>query len=82
LLSKDSRGQTAWHKAVLYGNKEIWEKLWSWAREEQVNLKDDLLLSKDMEGQTPWHIAALYGNKDTLEILRACGREVQVNFKY
>jgi ankyrin repeat protein len=82
LLSKDSKGQTAWNLAARNGKKKILEKLWSWGTEEQVNLKYDLLLSKDLEGQTVWHLAQRNNNKYILEQLRTWGREVQVNFEY
>jgi hypothetical protein len=36
-------GLTAWNIAAENGKKEILEKLWSWGREEQINLKDELL---------------------------------------
>jgi endo-1,4-beta-D-glucanase Y len=65
--------------AAIIGNKDILEKLWSWGREVQVNLKDDLLLAKGRNGVTAWDMAAHYGNKDILEKLWNWGREVQVN---
>ena len=52
LLSKNRYKQTAWHIAACNGYKEIVEKLWLWAREQQIDFQDDLLLAKDQGGQS------------------------------
>jgi hypothetical protein len=37
--------------------ENILDKLWSWGREVQVNLRDDLLLAKGIDGLTAWKMA-------------------------
>ena len=46
LLARGFYVQSAWHLAAVRGNTEILEKLWSWGREVQVNLKDYLIASQ------------------------------------
>jgi len=58
LLAEDVEGQTAWHMAAWHSYKEILVNLWFWARNLQLNLKDDLWLLKYLAGQSAWHIAA------------------------
>jgi len=61
MLAEDVEGQTAWHLAVWCCYKEILVNLWVWARNLQLNLKDDQLLLKYFDGQSAWHIAAWHG---------------------
>jgi hypothetical protein len=42
-------GQTARPIAACHGYKEILEKLWFWAREQQTDLQYDLLLVKNQD---------------------------------
>jgi ankyrin repeat protein/Ni2+-binding GTPase involved in maturation of urease and hydrogenase len=81
LRAGDRNGQTACHLAAKSGHTRTLQKLWGWAREVQLNLKDDMLLAKDKDGQTAWHIAAWRGYKQILENLWGWAREVQVNLK-
>jgi ankyrin repeat protein len=81
LLYKDTYSGNAWQFAASSGHIKTLETLWSWGREVQVNLKDDLFLPKDWNGQTAWDVAAENGNKEILEKLWGWGREVQVNLK-
>jgi hypothetical protein len=46
LLARGFYVQSAWHIAAERGNAEILEKLWSWFKEVQVNLKDYLIASQ------------------------------------
>ena len=36
-MLKDKDGKTAWHIAALFGNVEVLERLWDWAKELQLN---------------------------------------------
>jgi len=49
LLSQDTRG-TAWHLAAQRGHITVLKKLWVWAREMNLNLKEDILLFRDVSG--------------------------------
>jgi hypothetical protein len=48
-LSKNNYKETVWHNAADSGQGEILEKLWSWAKELQLNpekLRNEVLLSR------------------------------------
>jgi ankyrin repeat protein len=81
LLHKNSYRKTGWHVAAESGHIKTLETLWFWAREVQLNLKDDLLLAEDFCGQTAWHLAARYCRKEILEELWGWATEVQLNLK-
>jgi ankyrin repeat protein len=56
-LTKDELGQTVWHLSAEIGNLKTLEELWGWAKEAEVNLKDNLMLAKDNNDQTACHLA-------------------------
>jgi ankyrin repeat protein len=80
LLSQDSRG-TAWHLAALRGHITVLKKLWDWATEMNLNLKEDLLLVRDISGRTAGHLAAEMGNTGTLEEILHWVKEAKLNFE-
>ena len=53
----------------MWGNSEILQKLWDWAKENVTpeEIKNKLLLMTDEEGKTAWHIAAKRGNSEILQ---------------
>ena len=79
ILAKDRMGQTAWHLSVENGHLETSEKLWDWAKEAKLNLKDDLLLAKDNNGQTACHLAAWNKHPQILKKLLECAEEVDLS---
>ena len=76
LLAKDVQGQTAWHRAAEGGHTEVLQKLCELAKEEKLNLKDNLLLVRDKEGKSAFdilkeHIRVKESNElTTIEILK------------
>ena len=69
LLGTDKDGKTAMHYAATWGNSDILQKLWEWAKEnltrEEIN--NNLLLDTDKDGRTTWHRAAEWGNSEILQ---------------
>jgi len=55
--------------------------MWCWAKEVEVNPKNDLLLVKDMDGQTAWHLAACCGCEEILENLWVWVGEAHLNLR-
>ena len=55
LLGTNKNGTTAWHYAAKWGNSEILQNVWEWAKEnltkEEIN--DKLLLGTDKDGGPP-----------------------------
>jgi len=60
LLATESWGVTAWHIAVIRGDKYLLVQLWEWAKEKLTTdkLKRKLFLAKHPCGRTAWHDAA------------------------
>jgi len=77
LLGTDKEGRTAWHYAAKFGNSNILQKVWEWAKEsltkEEIN--DKLLLGTDKDGRTTWHYAATRGNSEILQKLWEWAKE-------
>jgi len=80
LLSQDSRG-TAWHLAAQRGHITVLKKLWDWATEMNLNLKEDLFLLRDVSGRTACHLAAEMGNTEILEEIFDWAKEAKLNFE-
>jgi len=80
LLSQDSTGN-AWHLAACRGHVTVLKKLWSWAREMNLNLKEDLLLVRDVSERTAWHLAAERGDTGTLEEIFDWAKKAKLNFE-
>jgi len=59
----------------------VLKKLWDWAREMNLNLKEDLLLVRDVSGRTAWHLAAEMGNTGTLEEIFDWAKEAKLDFE-
>ena len=71
-LLKDKDGRTAWHVAAKWGKVELFEILWDWAKELQLNpeeIKNDVYLLKDKNETTAWHVAAKWGIVELFERL-------------
>jgi hypothetical protein len=54
LLAHSKDGRTAWHFAVMRGNKEVWQKLWYWGKETLTlqALNNNLLVATDEVEET------------------------------
>jgi hypothetical protein len=59
----------------------VLKKLWNWATEMNLNLKEDLLLVKDISGRTAGHLAVEMGNTGTLEEIFHWVKEAKLNFE-
>jgi len=57
---------SAWHYVFIWGNSEILQKLWEWAKgnltKEEIN--DKSLLGTEKGGTTPWHYATRMDNSE------------------
>jgi ankyrin repeat protein len=77
LLLLDNNAPTAWHLAAAWGNIQLLQKLWKWAKEKLTteDLNNKLLLDKDKRGQTTWQVAAQWGNLHFLQKLWEWAKE-------
>ena len=80
LLSHES-SVTAWHLAAQRGHITVLKKLWDWAREMNLNLKEEILLLRDISGRTAGHLAAEKGNTETLEKIIDWAKEANLNYE-
>jgi ankyrin repeat protein len=78
--SGDSVGQAACHLAAKSGHIKMLENLWCWAREVQLNLKNDLLLAKNKSVPTAWHLATRC-YEQLLEKLWGWAKDMKLNLK-
>jgi hypothetical protein len=80
LLAKSEDGKSLMNAAARGGNLELFESLWSWSKEAQLEPNElyILLLEKDPYGYTVWHAAAKGGNLALFESLCSWAKEAQL----
>ncbi len=79
LLTKDSDGQTAWHRAADQGSLEALELLWSLAKEAKLNTEELLLSQSGVEYITAFQLAARSKNVRMLNRMWVWAEETQLN---
>jgi ankyrin repeat protein len=78
LLTKDTKGQTAWHLSAANGKANGLSTLWEWAKKVHLNpndLENNWLVSQD----SAWHLAARSGHINVLKKLWYWAREMHLN---
>jgi ankyrin repeat protein len=67
--------------AAQRGHVTVVKKLWDWATEMNLNLKEDILLVRDISGRTAGHLAVEMGNTRTLEEIFDWAKEAKLNLE-
>jgi hypothetical protein len=69
LLHTDELGETAWQVAAKYGELDLLQKIWEWAKRnmETGEIKNNLLLDTRGKLETVWQVAA---RRDKLELFQ------------